>query len=177
MNLIGLAAHLRNRPLPTVEISDDDSDSGAPVFTSEAQDRPAATPPRPTGRRRSLRGRRAAQAAPAEEDSSSDDEERSSPAGDVQPRPETHVLLELLTDQDYFHASPTLRGERQRAKGRLLTAERHAELRLLRRNGWYVCCVPEHRWQLGTDGDLEAASQANREMIFEIVANLEGTAR
>ena len=37
-------------------------------------------------------------------------------------RPETHVLLELLRYEDYYHASPSLRGERQRAKGLLLSA-------------------------------------------------------
>ncbi|CAE8681339.1 unnamed protein product [Polarella glacialis] len=90
------------------------------------------------------------------------------------PRPETHVLLELLRDRDFFHASPSLRGEQQRSKGRLLTAERNAELRLLRRRGWNVCCVSEHLWQLGLDGDLDAASEANRTLIFELISNLEG---
>eukprot|EP00435_Cladocopium_sp_Y103_P006210 s196_g2.t1 len=81
-------------------------------------------------------------------------------------RPETHLLLQLLRYEDYYHASPSLRGERQRAKGLLLSAERHAEIQLLRQMGWYVICVPEHRWQ--------EESQANREMIFKLVADLTG---
>ncbi|CAJ1348662.1 unnamed protein product, partial [Effrenium voratum] len=61
-------------------------------------------------------------------------------------RPETHILIDLLTDVDFYH-------------------ERRAEIQLLRRLGWHVVCagrnsgsllkVPEHSWQL--HGDSEAA--------------------
>ena len=56
-------------------------------------------------------------------------------------RSQSHVLVELLRDADYYHASALLEGARQRAKGLLLTAERHAEIQLLRRMGWLVICA------------------------------------
>ncbi|CAK9100798.1 Uncharacterized protein SCF082_LOCUS47159 [Durusdinium trenchii] len=129
-------------------------------------------------RRLGRRKRKAARAkqpplAPKPQDVDFADDEallRSTPSN---ARPETHVLLELLRDSDYYHASPTLQGERQRAKGLLLAAEKHAEIQLLRQMGWHVICVPEHRWQM----EDPKGFQANREMIFKLVADLTGEVR
>eukprot|EP00439_Symbiodinium_sp_Y106_P014876 s3946_g2.t1 len=86
-------------------------------------------------------------------------------------KPRSHLLVELLRYEDFYHASPTLEN---RLKGPLVVAERDAEIRLLRRLGWHVICVPEQRWQLGEEGDHEAASEANRRLIFELVADMAG---
>eukprot|EP00929_Paragymnodinium_shiwhaense_P063485 TRINITY_DN31706_c0_g1_i1.p1 TRINITY_DN31706_c0_g1~~TRINITY_DN31706_c0_g1_i1.p1 ORF type:complete len:875 (+),score=161.07 TRINITY_DN31706_c0_g1_i1:142-2766(+) len=95
-----------------------------------------------------------------------------------EPRPESHVLVELLRDRDYYHASSSLKGARQRAKGHVLKAERAAELLLLRRLGWHVVGLPERRWTFAdssADGsELMAASATNQALIFEVISDLNG---
>merc|ERR1712129_619555 len=86
-------------------------------------------------------------------------------------RPDTHILLMLLRDFDFYHASATIKGQRQRAKRQGLCAEKYAEISLLRRLGWRVCGLPEHLWTWGPDGDPDV-SRANRDFIFRAVANL-----
>lgn len=107
----------------------------------------------------------------------SDSEDEPVPAGqhpDGTVKPTTHILIELLRPQDFYHTSPTLRGEKQRAKGRVLKTSRFAELRLLRRHGWRVCCVAHHSWRFpGTDLSMEEASRLNRALIFNLVASLD----
>lgn len=85
--------------------------------------------------------------------------------------PETHILVELLRDADFYHASASIRSDRQRSKRQLLSAQRFAEISLLRRSGWRVCCIPEHLWSFAPDGDAEA-SHANRQLVFKLVAGL-----
>lgn len=46
-------------------------------------------------------------------------------------RSQSHILVELLRDADYYHASALLEGARQRAKGLLLTAD-----------AWISCLKP-----------------------------------
>merc|ERR1711957_320954 len=88
--------------------------------------------------------------------------------------PETHILIELLREQDFYHASPNLRGERQRARGRVLHAERSAGIRVLQRFGWNMCSLPEHEWNFLTAGksDPGAASELNQALIFRHVAKI-----
>ncbi|CAK9009980.1 unnamed protein product [Durusdinium trenchii] len=170
MNLVGLANFVRHQH-GYVDLGDESESSG-----EEGLAMPEARTVH--SRRLGRRKRKAARAkqpplAPKPQDVDFADDEallRSTPSN---ARPETHVLLELLRDSDYYHASPTLQGERQRAKGLLLAAEKHAEIQLLRQMGWHVICVPEHRWQM----EDPKGFQANREMIFKLVADLTGEVR
>eukprot|EP00928_Gymnodinium_smaydae_P058012 TRINITY_DN4121_c0_g3_i1.p1 TRINITY_DN4121_c0_g3~~TRINITY_DN4121_c0_g3_i1.p1 ORF type:complete len:868 (-),score=152.94 TRINITY_DN4121_c0_g3_i1:148-2697(-) len=95
---------------------------------------------------------------------------------DSSPHPETHILIELLRERDFYHASDSIRAEGQRARGQVLRAERQAEVRLLLHRGWHVVCIPEHLWTFpsvgGGSADALAASQANKALFFGLVATL-----
>merc|ERR1711879_472120 len=80
----------------------------------------------------------------------------------VVPQPDTHVLVDLLRERDFYHASAALRGERQRSKRQLLGAQRYAEIALLQQKGWRICCVSEHLWSRGLSDDSDA-SRTNKE--------------
>merc|ERR1712232_820652 len=72
---------------------------------------------------------------------------------------------DLLRDRDFFHASVTVRGDRQRSKGQLLGAQRYAEIALLKREGWAACCIPQHAWDFESSYEssyrLEEAESVN----------------
>jgi len=87
------------------------------------------------------------------------------------PQPDTHILVDLLREKDFYHASAALRGERQRSKRKLLCAQRYAELALVRQHGWRICCVPEHLWSRGFGGHPDT-SRTNKELFFKLVASL-----
>eukprot|EP00930_Biecheleria_cincta_P096860 TRINITY_DN88639_c0_g1_i1.p1 TRINITY_DN88639_c0_g1~~TRINITY_DN88639_c0_g1_i1.p1 ORF type:complete len:835 (-),score=144.88 TRINITY_DN88639_c0_g1_i1:202-2685(-) len=172
LHLVRLAEHLRRNPLASQEIDMDDVEPTEDAVDSTAK---FAVARRAIGLRAKRRAAHFDPVASQQETSSdsctqiSDDD-----VNNGEPSPLTHVLLKLLREHDFFHSSPLIRGDRQRSKGKLLAAEQHAEVRLLRLSGWHVCCIPEHLWQLGIeDGDLEAAAKANRELIFNLVANLD----
>merc|ERR1712194_19148 len=111
-----------------------------------------------SGGRGSRLGRKSAVAdndnecAPAESPS-----DPSAPVSGNIPTPETHILVDLLREKDFYHASAAIHGSRQRAKRRVLCAQRFAEISLLHRSGWRVICIAEHQWTHGAAGDLDVA--------------------
>lgn len=86
--------------------------------------------------------------------------------------PSTHVLLLPLLEADFFHASSSVRGERQRSKTHVLGTTRFAEISLLKKWGWRVVGVAEHLWSWGAQGDPQTSRQ-NRELIFKLVSDLD----
>lgn len=155
VSLVGLATHLQENPLGDVGLVVDFNESSAPGGGAEREP-----------------------STPADAGSSDDsDVELGSSAvahdcdAEEQASPETHVLIFPLRERDFYHASASLRGERQRAKTQLLSAEKFAEVSLLRNAGWRVCCVSEHDWTWGLDDDPDT-STANKDLIFRLVANL-----
>lgn len=171
MSLVQLAAFVRRQhgQLDPADVSDsEDLEQPEQLEQLEPEDEVHKISPQ-SGRlaRRAKRKEQNSRTSPCStEDFNFADDQISPMSATSFARPETHLLLQLLRYEDYYHASPSLRGERQRAKGLLLSAERHAEIQLLRQMGWSVICVPEHRWQ--------EDSQANQEMIFKLVADLTG---
>lgn len=169
LSLVGLAEHLRANPLDKsappipsaseIETAVEDQDS-EDVEVASAE---VAEGSRPRGGRRA--GRRTQRDRPA----ASSSVHATVAFGEA--RSDTHVLVLPLREQDFYHASATLRGERQRSKKQLLGAERYAEISLIRRMGWRVCGVPERLWTWGPDNDPETAS-ANRELVFRVIAGI-----
>jgi len=195
-SLVGLADHLKKNPLEPRAVparaedmagvedlaaatawgSEADAAGGVDAEDSEETDDegsalgPAPAPP--SGGRRSRRGRGAPK-RPVDPGAFEHWAEvaAESPGLPTEVAAETHILVELLRDGDFYHASDAIRSDRQRSKRQLLSAQRFAELSLLRRSGWRVCCIPEHLWSIGPDGDAEA-SHTNRKLFFRLVANL-----
>lgn len=83
----------------------------------------------------------------------------------ISPLPETHILLDLLREQDFYHASDRIRAEQQRAKTQVLSTARFAELSFLRRKGWNVCCIKEHTWNQDTEG------KPKRDYLLKLLAD------
>ena len=187
VSLVDLAAHLRGHPLGAagdyrgaVELEEEDeeereeSESGEPG--SDASSLGSAFP---RGRRRSRRGTGVAR---GREDAAAAAEVRVEMEEELRPDPEgpgqglshrTHILVELLREGDLLHASPALRGQRQRSKRHLLSAQRYAEISLLRLQGWRVCCISEHLWKRqGPDDDEEEVAAENKRLFFGLVARL-----
>ncbi|CAJ1444838.1 unnamed protein product [Effrenium voratum] len=152
LSLVELASFVRRQR--TADSDSDMEDGSAPEAEAKS-----------TLQAKRLARRKRQAAAPRKQDTFIAEDEISLASLSSEARPETHILIDLLTDVDFYHASPS-QGERR--TGRQLSSERRAELQLLRRLGWHVVCVPEHSWQL--HGDSEAA-EANREMIFKLVAD------
>ncbi|CAJ1398857.1 unnamed protein product, partial [Effrenium voratum] len=149
LSLVELASFVRRQR--TADSDSDMEDGSAPEAEAKS-----------TLQAKRLARRKRQAAAPRKQDTFIAEDEISLASLSSEARPETHILIDLLTDVDFYHASPS-QGERR--TGRQLSSERRAELQLLRRLGWHVVCVPEHSWQL--HGDSEAA-EANREMIFKL---------
>merc|ERR1712194_280088 len=180
VDVVSLAAYLASTPLAGQsrafpEVANPTLEPAAKTLTPEPE---ASGSDRSRGRRSRDGQRKRTSLAEDEEDIAEDNlvPEVAIPESGGLPTPETHILVDLLRDKDFYHASASITGNRQRAKRRVLGAKRFAEISLLRRSGWRVVCIAEHQWTNGAAGDLDV-SQANKQLIFNHVAGLDDGTR